>query len=413
MLRNKLRYLVLLAAMGLLSILYNQYVMGMIFLTILIMPSVLFALLCLTYGMVRAEITPMVHVANKEEIIPITVQLSNPTIFPVSNLTIYLKYKNAYSPKHFSKELNVSLDRRTTTNVTCNIQSQYIGNLEISLEGIRFFDYFNLFSLKKRIVRGVKIAILPSLHEMLENDIKKHSSQAVESDYYSSVKSGDDPTEVFAIREYREGDRQQRIHWKLSMKQEQLMIKEFSDPLNCSLLNFVDLRLPEGKEPLLYIDALVESALSISYTFMLGGQIHYLSWYDVKHGSCRRVRIVSEKELFEAVDGLLQSKLISGNMDGFMAYLAEHPNEQYSDLIYVTGKISEDGLNTLAMARANKKRIIHISDIPTTLNEDDNQISMEQIRRDRYHNNAAQMGISLFSVNISDIKGEMERINFY
>ena len=38
----------------------------------------------------------------------------------------------------------------------------------------------------------------------------------IESDSYSTIKGGDDPSEVFAIREYREGDRLQRIHWKLS-----------------------------------------------------------------------------------------------------------------------------------------------------------------------------------------------------
>jgi hypothetical protein len=56
MLQNKIRYLVLLISMGFLSILYNEYVMGIIFLTIVAMPFCLFALLCFCYGMVRAEL---------------------------------------------------------------------------------------------------------------------------------------------------------------------------------------------------------------------------------------------------------------------------------------------------------------------------------------------------------------------
>ena len=39
-----------------------------------------------------------------------------------------------------------------------------------------------------------------------------------EGERYSQRKAGDDPTELFALREWREGDRLSRVHWKLSQK---------------------------------------------------------------------------------------------------------------------------------------------------------------------------------------------------
>lgn len=411
MLRNKIRYLVLLGSMGLLSILYNQYIMGILFLTILILPVILFSLLFYTKLRITAELVTNVHVANKGEMIPISVQLNNPTIFPISNMTIYLKYKNAYSPKQFKKNFSVSLDRRTNTSILCNILSEYAGNLEISLKGIRIFDYIKMWSLRKKSRGEVKVAILPCFHEIIEDYLTNPNSRVVESDYYSTVKNGDDPSEVFAIREYREGDRPQRIHWKLSVKQNQLMIKDFSDPLNCSVLAFVNLCVPPGEDALVYMDALLECALSLSYSFLMKRQIHYFSWYDEKHGACKRIRVVQEKDLFEAADGLLQSLPYSQKTDALADYLAEHPNDQYTDMFYVTGELSKaERLDSLLMVKANTKQIIYISDFNHILNAYDDSQYKAQIIPGDYMQRLSEMGIGLSAVDINNIKTDMEQL---
>lgn len=411
MLRNKLRYLVLLTSMGLLSILYNQYVMGILLLTILIMPFILFALLCFVYGMVTAELVSTVHVAKKGEMIPISIQLNNPTIFPISNLTIYLSYKNAYSPKRYKKDFTVSIDKRTNTSVICNILSDYAGNLEVSLKKIRIYDYLKLFSLRKKLTGEVKVAVLPFFYEILENSITNRNRQMMESDNYSSTKSGDDPSEVFAIREYREGDRPQRIHWKLSIKQDQLMIKDFSDPLNCSVLVFVNLSIPEEEDALVYIDALLECALSLSYSLVTKGQIHYFSWYDEKHGISRRIRVAQEKELFEAVDGLLQSVPYTEKTDALADFLAEHPNDQYTDLFYVTGEISDpERLDSLSLIKAQEKHIIYVSDVNHVTAASDSKQSKIRPIPENFLLRSSAMGIGLFSVDIGNIKADIEKL---
>jgi len=411
MLKNKLRYLILLATMGLLSILYNEYVMSIILLTILVIPFILFALLSYIFGMVSAELLSIVHVANKGEMIPISIQLNNPTIFPISNLTIYLAYKNAYSPKLYKKDFTVSLDRRTKTSVICNILSDYTGNLEIYIKGIRIYDYLKLFSLRKKLMGEVKVAVLPCFYEISQNYMTNRNRQMVESDYYSTIKGGDDPSEVFTIREYREGDRPQRIHWKLSIKQDQLMIKDFSDPLNCSVLVFVDLSIPKEEDALVYMDALLECSLSLSHSFVSQGQIHYLSWYDEKHVASRRFRLALEKDLFEAVDGLLQAFPYMEKTDALEAFLAEHPNDQYTDFFYVTGDVSEpERLASLSMIKAQARHIIYISDANHIIAENENNQHKIRPIPDEFIKRSDEMGIEFFSVDIGNIKADVEQL---
>jgi uncharacterized protein (DUF58 family) len=374
--------------------------MSIIFLALAAMPFLLFAHLSYVYGRVNAELVSVVHVVAKGEMIPISIQIKNPSIFPISNLKIYLSYKNGFSPVCFKKDFTVSLDGRTKTSVICNLMSEYTGNLEISLKGIRIYDYLKLFSLKKKIQGVLKVAVLPNFYELPENEISNNHMRMMESDYYSQAKSGDDPSEVFAIREYREGDRPQRIHWKLSRKQDQLMIKEFSDPLNCSVLLFVNLNIPKEKDLLSFMDAILESALSLSYSLLSKGQMHYFAWFDEGQGACRRIRVGKEKDLFEAVDGLLQAKPYSEFTDASLAYLAEHPNEQYTNLYYVTGAVSEQRLDSLAIIKAFRRQMIYVGD---------NEYEQED-KSDEILQQSTALGMELWSIDTHNVKRDMEQL---
>jgi uncharacterized protein (DUF58 family) len=363
MLRNLIKYLVALVAVGLLSILYNTYYMGIIFLTIITIPFFLFAMLSYIYGRLKVDLVSVIHVAKKEEVIPVSIQIDNPTIFPVSRIKLYLTYKNSYSMQKYRKNYVVSVDANTKTSVICNLYSEYAGNLEVSFETVRIYDYLKLFSLSKKKKTQLTVAVLPVYYELPQNLLTSLHTRNVESDYYSAFKSGDDPSEVFSIREYREGDRQQRIHWKLSRKQNQLMIKEFSEPLNCSVLLFVDLCLPAGINRMIFMDSILECSLSLSYSFLMAGQMHYFTWYDEKNGACTRIRVAQEKDLFEAVDGLLHVMPYAPAVDALTAYEAEYPKEQYSNLIFITGEQPRKRTEGLSQLKAMSRQVIYLGEI--------------------------------------------------
>jgi uncharacterized protein (DUF58 family) len=374
--------------------------MWIIFMTLLILPFFMFGLLCYIYGNIKVELGSTAHVVNKEEAIPITVQMTNITIFPITNLRLYLTYHNSYSLKKFTKEINVSLDSRTSSSVVCNLLSDYAGNIEINLGSFKIYDYLKLFSMRKKLKNSLKAAVLPQYYELERETASQKRIRINESDNHSPYKSGDDPSEVFAIREYREGDRPQRIHWKLSTKVDHLMIKEFSNPIDCSDILFISLCIPEQVNVLYYIDSILECALSISYTFLLKEQPHYIAWYDQSNGMCRRIRVTQEKDLFEAVDGLLQAKSYNLDTDVLTAYLAEYPYDQYTDFIYITGGFLVSQLDNLACVKAQGTNMIYLSDLDDLI--DAQHIPAELIKK------ANDMGINFLPVDVTNVKRDLE-----
>ena len=402
MLRNVLKYLVALAAVGLLSILYNTYYMGIMFLTMTVFPFFLFALLSYVYGHLKADLMSVIHVAKKGEVVPISIQIDNPTIFPISRIKLYLTYKNSFSSQIYKKNYVVSVDANTKTQVICNLYSEYAGNLEITLKNVRIYDYLKLFSLVKKKNVQLTVAVLPVYYELSQDMQSSLNACLVDSDDYSKVKSGDDPSEVFSIRPYREGDRQQRIHWKLSRKQNQLMIKEFSEPMSCSILLFVDLSIPAEINRMVLMDSILECALSLSYSLLLAGHTHYFTWYDKEHGACRRIRITKEKELFEAVDGLLHVFPYDLATDALTAYESEHPKEQYSDLIFITGEQPKRRMESLSLLKAMSRKVICMGEI-------DSQPGIkcfpsEVIRR------FGDNGVSIHSIDAHNVQRDMEQL---
>jgi len=388
-------------AVGAISLLYDVYYTGIIFLTLCALPIILLGIIVYCNWRLTIDIISRVHIVNKGDKIPVSVKLNNPTVFPVSYVKIFLTYQNSYSDKKYKKTFMVPIDSNTKTAVTCTLFSECAGNLLVSLEGIRIYDYFKIFSIKTKLKKEIKIAVLPSYYELPEFNAYKNSL-IVESDSYHPTKKGDDPSEVFAIREYREGDRPQRIHWKLSRKVNQLMIKELSYPLNSSILLFVNLCIPKGEYKLYYMDAVLECALSLSYTFVMKQQVHYICWSDETSGSCSRVRITQEEDLYEAVNGLLHATPYYNTTDMFSSYLSQYPHEQYADTYFITGELSTMWIHSIAALKTHSRQMLYIKG----KEEKETDVVKEEVLQ-----KFMEMGMETWPIDISNIKQNMELLS--
>ena len=65
-----------------------------------------------------------------------------------------------------------------------------------------------------------------------------------EAESYDDFQPGTDVSQIFDVREYRPGDRLQRILWKLSAKSDGLLVREDSQPLACAVVFLLDM-LPQ------------------------------------------------------------------------------------------------------------------------------------------------------------------------
>ncbi len=359
MLKNKLGYLLFLIFTGLFAILYNEYFTGIIFLVAISLPLVLMGLLVITYTKITVKLETDTPVVEKGANLNLSIKLKNASFLPITQLNILLCYYNEFSGIMQKEKILVSMDRNSTQNVTCQVTSSYCGNLVFELKSIRLYDYFCLWSLKKSYKKSLKISVIPEFHELLDDIIVDNNKVMIDSDNFSEYKSGDDPSEVFNIREYREGDKPHRIHWKLSYKQDQLLIKELSEPTNCSIVLLLDLYCGEkGQNKLEYVDGLLECVMSISYSCILKDHIHNMIWYDVTQDDCKELPIAEQQDTYTAMEALLQTRLSSSYHSTIQEHNAKYFKELYTHVIYITSILIEEDLCN--WADAHKGTLLYI-----------------------------------------------------
>ena len=87
------------------------------------------------------------------------------------------------------------------------------------------YDCLNLFCIKKRCHYEIPITIHP---KRVELDFKEYAHQLprVGDEVYAVNRKGDDPTEIYDIHKYQEGDQLKNIHWKLSARYQDILVKD-------------------------------------------------------------------------------------------------------------------------------------------------------------------------------------------
>ena len=122
----------------------------------------------------------------------------------------------------------------------------YCGQIQVHCESCALLDVFRLFSMSVYHSQINSCIIYPSKVNiklgMLEND-----KGMVDYEGLVQNKKGHDLSEIYDIRKYEPGDDVRSIHWKLSQKIDDLVIREASNLSQYSVLVILDLAL-ENKQ---------------------------------------------------------------------------------------------------------------------------------------------------------------------
>lgn len=211
---------------------------------------------------------------------PITVKITNNSVFPVENAEITLSYSMHFSNKKEELKINTPVFPKSSQTLTFNINSKHCGIVKLEITKVKIFDILRLFKTKLRpseikTQNNNLVTVLPELL-YLNNEIISYSYDNSDDNVYSKTKKGDDPSEIFDIREYAEGDKLNRIHWNLTAKQGNTMVKDFSFPITNQITLMLNLSFKNTD----FYDAVITSAYSIAY-FLSEKQItHNICWYN-------------------------------------------------------------------------------------------------------------------------------------
>lgn len=203
------------------------------------------------------------------------------------------------------------------------------GNYEVQLKRLRIYDRTGLLYAEVRTKSMGQVQVLPELHDVAVRLTSATQNFYGESDVYDEHSPGYDNSELFQVREYRAGDRLQNVHWKLTAKQDEIMVKEHSLPKACPVLLFLNYHPHIGKRERFRLLDFMEAAASLSFSIMDAGCPHYVVWYDAAEKDVMRLRIDEEESLFYFLGLLMKIRFGRTREDLLQRYKDKYRMEPY------------------------------------------------------------------------------------
>jgi uncharacterized protein (DUF58 family) len=140
---------------------------------------------------------------------------------------------------------------------------KYRGMFNIGLESIQVSDLMGMFRLKRRIRRKLSLTSYPRIVELSSFPLATHLLTQAHSRF--DIRDEDYAT-ISDIRPYLPTDSIKRVHWKLTAKRNEWLVKNFqSNALNKVTMVFDTLRLNlRYREQLILEDRMMEMAMGLA-----------------------------------------------------------------------------------------------------------------------------------------------------
>lgn len=333
---RKLGYLILVVLGIAFAILYTEYRMYLFVGILILFPIFIFMFAVIVGILIQVKIEVTDKTVERDDEFKFVIKIKNRSIFPILHGVVGYRYGYGVVKKQQKGKIPFQVKARGETTLTFTTCCEYCGTFQFSIYGVWIKDYLHIFSFYRRMKSWEKQVIFPKLEVI---NLEVADSVIFYNDEYDEFYEdhpGNDPSEIFEIREYHEGDKLQRIHWKLSSKKDMLMVKEFSDPIVISSAVICDNECDgKGMDFVRQWSELIQKTIQVSYSLLLKQVNHYVYWFDAENGNGVRREIKSVEDLNVCMKQLMQASPYENSGD-YVSYLIHSEGiSKYCNLFYV------------------------------------------------------------------------------
>lgn len=283
------------------------------------------------YRMFTLKCHMEIPITMAEQNMPVSVvfRMKNSGLFPSGRVDVRMCIRNSLAPKGKTRWFTITEVGKDVSRHEFKVVLYGAGSHEVELIKLRIYSTFGLFCLTKKCTDFGYVLVLPEIYSTQIQVTESTRNFMGDADIFDEFRPGHDPGEIYEIRQYREKDKLQSIHWKLSAKTDELMVKESSLPRACAIVLMLDLKKPEKKSAEESVAAFLELAASISYCLMDQKCPHYITWFSRETEDIRRIRVDDEESFYLFLTHYLRDGVAQNEKDMRQEYRNKYKNEWY------------------------------------------------------------------------------------
>jgi len=264
--KNRIKYLIVFIFSLLFVYLHGGIVPWSFFYFILVLPLVSLLNLYISYKTFSFHEQTNETTFIKGDSIKYTCKVIVEHFLPLLYMNLYIQTPITFITNRVDKK-EIFLYSKKAQNFTYRIECKYRGKYQMGLQMVEFIDILSLFKLTYFPKILNKVTIFPKIKKIIE-PITKNVALSQQQLSYINKSKGDEAT--INIRNYMYGDSSKLIHWKLSAKLDELMIKERENVFDRQVILAIDLKKLDipTREAIIYEDILIEEIIATSYYFI-------------------------------------------------------------------------------------------------------------------------------------------------
>lgn len=273
-----------------------------IFVFVLLIPLISVLWLVIAGFCIRASFRISARTVEKRGHVNVSIGLENraPLPFVLTGAVAILPNARTSKPERVNFVTSLLPFGRTDTRRA--VEFPFCGDFELSLSHVLVYDLTHCLRLRINVDKSERVFVLPR-----RLSLNAGTKTGVGEVGYSGTK-GKNGTEPIDVREYQVGDSKKNIHWKLSSKSGELIVKELqkSGEGQAAIVCSLDTRFTEyGYLPRpdtldivgqTVVDAVIEGALAATVAELERGNSVTLAWFECGVPVCEHLESASELE---------------------------------------------------------------------------------------------------------------------
>lgn len=222
MVKNRILYAVtILACLGF-SMLYTGKVSAVLLLMVAAYPVV--ALICaiIQAALFRVEFNDKRVVSEKDTLFEMFLNVRNGSIFPCVPAEIQCVLPDSDSGLFADKRIFTTVSPLGKAKLSVSCRHIYRGSYSCRINKISVYDPLRIIRISRKKNLEIVSVFLPRRIELIDILKPAHGDRSYTQNIISAERD-----DFSHVREYREGDLYQMVHWKLTAKADDIMIKQY------------------------------------------------------------------------------------------------------------------------------------------------------------------------------------------
>ena len=262
---------------------FNHRITIIFFIAVLALPLLSYLLMLLNYYFIKFDVTVERKIYEKKELASTLIKISNEGLLPTPFIKVKMIQIDESGKGADENIYALSLAPFKSIDFRNDTVMKRRGLYQVGIKSVELYDMFGLFKIRRTLNIIEEVLVLPKKILLMGNMLRSITSE--DGEEKNKYKIGEDRTIISHVREYADGDNVNSVHWKLSSKKDDLIVKVYDYPNDNNILIIADMQSHEPDDPDLAEDsgdAVVEASLALALKCVYEGKACVLYWYDTQ-----------------------------------------------------------------------------------------------------------------------------------